>query len=805
MAQRSAIPLYLTTILASGGASLPLSALARTAPIDASHGLVVVGAREAANTPIGIDEQNEPDEVLFEADSVMREVEGGPIIATGQVNAYFGDQYLRANYLSYHPETQIVIAKGNVAITNGDRETVFADEVELSGDLRDGIAKNFSALLEENARLAADNAVQEQGARTRLRKAVYTACNVCDSDGHGKTPTWRMKALRVTRDKERRVVRFHHTFFELKGVPILYVPFVQTPDPSVERQSGLLTPSIGTSDRLGFNFELPYYLAISNSQDATFSPKFTTNDGILWKGEYRRRGKRSYNVLAGGVINHDNNQLVNDEFGDPNDPRDFEFENGIPGTRWHFFGKGYQDFGDGWRASYDLERVSDKTYLREYDIERRGELRNELDRGRTNRLRSNARLEYQSGGHDLQIDSYLFQGLRASDSTETTPFVVPLVDYQYNVQDKVAGGKLTVGANTATLLRTAGTDTHRFTASSNWQRTHTTNSGHRFNVQAELRGDLFHYRDLDLGTEFEAGIVGEDSRTETRFAPSISAEWTYPLMRDFGGAQLFIEPRVQVVASNDVDNPERFINEDSRSIEFDYASLFEFNKATGYDAFEDGQRANIGVASSAVWQNGLTIETAIGQQFRVQSTEAFPNDSGLGEKQSDLVGSLNIRYKNIAGIENRVRIAHNPQIINGTRESRFPRRESFAFMRIGRFRSNASYVFVQGRNSGNNIVLREELNAGAALRLTKHWSTGVSWRINLENTQLDANTPLINPDTGLPNVPDQVVPVRQDIRLSYNDECSSFGVIFRRDRTRGGNLEPNNSVLLSFTLKSLVQ
>ena len=169
-------------------------------------------------------EATEDEQVLFEADNVTRADENSPILAEGNVRAFFGKRYLRADRLEYNPLTDVIVANGNVSITDEDLETVFAGRVELTGDLRDGVAENFSALLEENARLAADNAVQEQGARTRLNNAVYTSCNVCKDDGDGKKPTWRIKALRVTRDKERRVVRFRHAFLEIKGVPILYAP-----------------------------------------------------------------------------------------------------------------------------------------------------------------------------------------------------------------------------------------------------------------------------------------------------------------------------------------------------------------------------------------------------------------------------------------------------------------------------------------------------------------------------------------------------------------------------------------------------
>lgn len=196
--------------------------------------LPICGALAQTDLPTVEEEREET--ILFEADTVWRENQTSPIIAEGSVQAYFGKRYLRADKLSYDPQTDIVIASGNVSITDETLETAFAGRVQLSGDLRDGVVENFSAMLAENARLAAQSGVREQGARTKLRKAVYTSCSVCKDDGSDKTPTWRVKALRVTRDEEYKMVRFHHAFFEIKGVPILYTPFIQAADPSVEAE-----------------------------------------------------------------------------------------------------------------------------------------------------------------------------------------------------------------------------------------------------------------------------------------------------------------------------------------------------------------------------------------------------------------------------------------------------------------------------------------------------------------------------------------------------------------------------------------
>ncbi|MEO1253058.1 MAG: LPS assembly protein LptD [Pseudomonadota bacterium] len=725
---------------------------------------------EATREALGV---SETDEVLFEADTVWRDVDDGPIIAEGNVRAYFGDRYLRADRLIYDPATDIVRAEGNVSVTDKNLETIFAGSVILSGDLRDGLAENFSALLADNARIAAADAVQERGARTRLNRTVFTACNVCDRDGDAKTPTWRIKALRVTRDAERKVIRFRHAFFELKGVPILYTPFLQGPDPSVERQSGFLTPRVGASSRLGFNFELPYYFALSNSEDATFYPRYTANDGVLWQGEYRRRFKDGYHVFQGGVI----------DFNNENNPDD-----GIPGIRWHYFGRGFQNLGDHWRASYDVERVSDDTYLRRYDVRRRGDLGQQLDRGATNQLRSNFRLARADDASRLTVDTYLFQGLREQDDESTIPYVLPLIDFNRRFQNVFAGGDVVLNGNIASIYRTAGTDSQRFTAAANWDRDIITSGGHRFHLFAEARADAYFYQDLAEGTEicndplspcavnFPGLTSGDDTEFVSRLAPTVGVEWSYPLSRDFdGGGRLILEPRVQLIASPADRNDNDIINEDSQSIEFDYAGLFDYNKATGFDSFEDGQRANIGLAASATWPNGVEVEAEIGRQFRVQSTDAFDFSAGLGETSSDVVGSVNFRYKSAFGFENRFRL--------DTEENTIARAESIAFFNVGRVAGNVSYVRLAEENVSANLVRREELTASGKFRITRNWSVGGAWQLDLVGDRT----------------------IRQDFTIGYEDECSTFGVTYRRDRTRTTNLEPDELFLLTFSLRSLVQ
>ena len=193
--------------------------------------------------------------------------------------------------------------------------------------------------------------------------------------------------------------------------------------------------------------------------------------------------------------------------------------------------------------------------------------------------------------------------------------------------------------------------------------------------------------------------------------------------------------------------------------------------------FEDGQRLNAGVAASAVFDNGLTIEGSVGQQFRLQDTNAFSTTTGLGEERSDIVGALNVRYKNIVGVENRFRIDDDSGDIQ--------RAESQAYFNYWRLNANLSYVRLV-EDPTVALDRREELTGNLFFRLTDHWRAGLGWRQDLEPDQ---------PGDGN---------IRQDYILGYRDECMSIDFTYRRDFTTDVGLEADNAFLVRFTLRSLV-
>ena len=72
------------------------------------------------------------------------------------------------------------------------------------------------------------------------------------------------------------------------------------PDPTVDRRSGFLIPSLMDIKNLGSGIDLPYYWAINKDKDLTINNKLFVSENPLFLGEYRQAFKDSNLILDFG-------------------------------------------------------------------------------------------------------------------------------------------------------------------------------------------------------------------------------------------------------------------------------------------------------------------------------------------------------------------------------------------------------------------------------------------------------------------------------------------------------------------------
>ena len=302
--------------------------------------------RSQSNDFLPAVEASDDSVVDVQADSVQL-VDKGTSVFTGDVEVMRAGQELKSDRATYNRESGNVTANGNVQIRDS-KMILNSDQAEWSlvedeGRLLDAKYR----LNESNARGEASHVYRQGTERTDLKGATYTTCNEGDN-------AWILESSNVTLDHIEAVGEARNVVVRLAGFPIFYSPYLSFPL-NDERKSGFLTPVIGSSDETGFDLRTPYYWNIAPNQDATFTPRYMSDRGLMLRGEYRylteqHQGKVDAAFLASDDLERD---------GDDLNPYYNE-------DRKHFSLQSTSRFSSRWHSNVDYNYVSDKTYLEDF-------------------------------------------------------------------------------------------------------------------------------------------------------------------------------------------------------------------------------------------------------------------------------------------------------------------------------------------------------------------------------------------------------------------------------------------------------
>src|SRR3546814_2107628 len=76
----------------------------------------------------------------------------GLVVAAGNVEISQSDRVLLADKVTYDINADVVTAEGNVTLIQPGGDTVSAEFVELTGDLKEGFIRDIRVLLADNTR-----------------------------------------------------------------------------------------------------------------------------------------------------------------------------------------------------------------------------------------------------------------------------------------------------------------------------------------------------------------------------------------------------------------------------------------------------------------------------------------------------------------------------------------------------------------------------------------------------------------------------------------------------------------------------
>ena len=82
---------------------------------------------------------------------------------------------------------------------------------------------------------------------------------------------------------------YDHAVVNFFDLPVFYFPKFFHPDPTVNRRSGFLQPRLNSSNIVGTSFNLPYFFAISESEDYTLNLQYLIIEFTCFKMNTERK------------------------------------------------------------------------------------------------------------------------------------------------------------------------------------------------------------------------------------------------------------------------------------------------------------------------------------------------------------------------------------------------------------------------------------------------------------------------------------------------------------------------------------
>ena len=755
-----------------------------------------------------------PDAVYLEAESASRD--GDVISATGgaeRVLARFRNTTLRAGRLTYDLNAGVATADDRVEFVDPEGTVVFASHLELDSDLKAGAAVDFATRFRNGASLMAATAVRRSENVNELNYVLFTPCPICDAEGNPKEPSIAIQAEKVVQDEELRAVLYRNAVFRVGGVPVLYLPWFAHPDPTVERASGFLIPTSSYDEGRGVSIEVPYLQVVSPSEDWLISPQFNSRIAPLLNLQWRRRFEDGTVVLRGGYT-HERNFGDFDLNGDGDAESNVKF--GERTSRSYFLGYGRFDPQGPWRWGFTAERTSDKTLFDRYDV-RDPYQDNGLYYGDQRRLISQIYTEHQTDRSYVSIAAFTLQSLRVERFDPVTPalnvfendgalpMVAPLIEARWEPQGPILGGRLRLRGSAVSLYRDdyvgspvlrpgttppgpvsglPGVDSRRVSAQADWRRTMISAGGVRWEPFVDMRADLYAVEDLPPS-------LGLDEQDMRRGRATAGVDISYPLIRQFGAADMILEPMAQLSISTKSDLDPRIPNEDSQTVELDESSLFRVDRFPGYDLYEGGPRLTAGMRSTLRWDEGRQASLFVGRSLRADEESAFlvpvpdaptqlydpsglASDTSYWVVQGDFSPSDRIRGWGHATIDSGGDVRLAEIAVDG---------------RWGR-RNLATISYILDRSNpvaGPNNRNYEFLQLAGQQFVYGNWGVAFSGIADLERSPR-------------PGQSDPGYLVQSEIGLLFDDDCFRFELGWRRDNTSVRPSGPSEGPYVRLTL-----
>ncbi len=430
---------------------------------------------------------------------------------------------------------------------------------------------------------------------TELTKGVFTTCKKRDG-----CPPWEISAEKISHNKKKKIINYENALLKVYDIPVMYFPKFFHPDPTVKRQSGFLIPTIKNSTNSSNFLNTPYFFAIAENKDATFSPRFYAEDKIMIQTEYRQANKDSYHITDFSYFNEKGNNSKNHIF--------YEYDK-------TFDGKIFRSN----QVNLKFQQTNNDTYLRSDKID--NDLTDDY-----NILENSIGLDLYSNDLSISFNANVYEDLNKTKN-DRYEYILPRIDLVKNINNLTnLNGNLILKSKA--LVRNYNTNIY--------ERTNTNDLLFKSFPKISTSGFYNNHEFLIKNSNTKNKNSSYKNKENINLSSIFQFNSSLPLIKENENYQKILKPKLSLKLAQSHTKDSR--DSDSK---IDLNNIYSLNRLTD-NTTEGGISITYG-SDYSIFDNSKSAEIfnfKIANNFRFEENDDLSNSHQMGEKTSNIFSEI---------------------------------------------------------------------------------------------------------------------------------------------------------------------
>ena len=531
--------------------------------------------------------------------------------------------------------------------------------------------------------------------KSAFNKSIFTFCNYREGD---KCPPWSIQASKMLHDNKKKTIFYKNAVVKVYDIPIFYFPKLSHPDPSVDRRSGFLPPSLLNSKNLGSGISIPYFFNLDKDKNFTLTNKFYSSENPLFLGEYHQAFRNS-NLLAdfGYTEGYKKTNLTKKE-----------------GEKSHFFSKFTKNFIGKNNSNNTLDisyqDVSNDKYLKLYKI------KSKLVDYNTDTLKSYFDFSHENDDVFFGLNASIYETIK-ENYNDKYEYILPEVTFDKNLINNGTVGNIDLQSNFKFHNYDTNKSTNFLINDLNWNfKEINFNNGLNSKFLGQFRNINYEVKNVDL---YKDNLTNE-------FYGALGILNEIDLTKKVNNSNHFLTPKILIrYAPGDM-------RQETSGSRLNPLNAYTLNRLENINNFETGLNSTVGF-DYKIDGSDKNFNFSVAQIINNKENKKMDSTTGLDEKLSDLVGTSNLEINNKISLKYNFALDQNYNDLNyneiGSSLNLNPVKIDFDYIQEKKHIGNQEYLKTKiGFNQSENGLVSFETKRNLVTNSSEFYNLSYEYR-----------------------------------------------------------------------------